>query len=123
MCRTEEAERWLRVLRTHGQAGAALRSLGVPEAPLEEGASNRWPAGGRRKDARHHDETVARVCCCALDFARQSGAAIVGTVHILFAVFAVYGWTFDRALYRRGTCRDEVLEELAGEPVASLVEA
>ncbi len=62
MCRTQEAERWLRVLRMHGH--------------------------------------VARRCSSR-----------------------VYGWAFDHELYRRGTWRDEVLEELAGEPAASLVEA
>ena len=119
-CRTQEAERWLRVLRMHGDVGSALRSLGVPEGPLG-GAIDPGPA--RPKDGRHHDDTVTRVCCCAFDLARQSGAEIVGTKHILFAVFAVYGWAFDHELYRRGTCRDAVLEELAGESAASLIEA
>src|SRR3954462_10361996 len=30
----DEAERWLRVLRLHGQVGVALQGLGVGEAPL-----------------------------------------------------------------------------------------
>ena len=30
----DEAERWLRVLRLHGDVGAALQALGVGEAPL-----------------------------------------------------------------------------------------
>ena len=29
-----EAERWLRVLRLHGEVGAALQALGVSEGPL-----------------------------------------------------------------------------------------
>ncbi len=119
MCRTQEAERWLRVLRMHGDVGAALQSLGVPERPLE-GAID--PAPARCKDGRHHDDTVTRVCCCALDLARHSGAETVGTRHILLAVLRVYGWAFDHELYRRGTCRDAVLGELAGESVVSLVE-
>lgn len=122
MSRTQEAERWLRVLRMHGHVGAALQSLGVPEGPLE-GASDSRPARGRFDDGRRHDDTVARVCCSALDFACQSGADTMGTVHVLFAVFAVYGWAFDHELYRRGTCRDEVFGALAGEPVASVVDA
>ncbi len=32
--RAEEGERWLRVLRMHGQVGAALQGLGVGEASL-----------------------------------------------------------------------------------------
>jgi hypothetical protein len=122
MSRTQEAERWLRVLRMHGHVGAALRSLGVPEGPLE-GASDTRPARGHWEDGRRHDDTVARVCCRALDFASQSAAETVGTVHILFAVLATYGWTFDHELYRRGTRRAEVFAELAGEPVASVVDA
>ena len=30
----DEAERWVRLLRLHGQVGLALQSLGVGEAPL-----------------------------------------------------------------------------------------
>ena len=44
--REEEAERWLRILRLHGEAGAALQALGVSEAPLEV------PAAG---EERQHD--------------------------------------------------------------------
>ena len=104
----------------HGDVGAALPSLGLPEGPLG-GATDPGPA--RPKDGRHHDDTVVRVCCCALGLARQSGLKTVSTMHILFAVFAVYGWAFDHELYRRGTCRDAVLEELAGESVATAVGA
>src|SRR5256885_4504330 len=32
--REDEAERWVRLLRLHGQVGLALQSLGVGEAPL-----------------------------------------------------------------------------------------
>lgn len=32
----DEAERWLRVLRLHGQAGVALQALGVSEGPLQD---------------------------------------------------------------------------------------
>ena len=34
----DEAERWLRALRLHGQVGAALQALGVGEAPLMTGS-------------------------------------------------------------------------------------
>jgi hypothetical protein len=33
----DEAERWLRALRLHGQVGTALQALGVGEAPLMTG--------------------------------------------------------------------------------------
>ena len=32
----EEVERWLRVLRMHGQVGIALQALGVSEQPLAD---------------------------------------------------------------------------------------
>ena len=35
----DEAERWVRVMRMHGQVGAALQALGVGEAPLETPAA------------------------------------------------------------------------------------
>src|SRR5436189_5218911 len=37
----DEAERWVRVLRLHGQVGLALQALGVGEAPLETMAQPR----------------------------------------------------------------------------------
>jgi hypothetical protein len=40
----------------------------------------------------------------------------VGTIDILFAVLATYGAAFDRALYIRGTSRDELLERLVSTP-------
>ncbi|MCA1677452.1 MAG: hypothetical protein LC777_00110, partial [Actinobacteria bacterium] len=30
----DQAERWLRTLRLHGQVGAAMQGLGISEAPL-----------------------------------------------------------------------------------------
>ena len=48
----------------------------------------------------------------AAEFATARGAENVGTTDILFAVFDVYGKLFDRALYLRGTSRDELVERL-----------
>ena len=36
----------------------------------------------------------------------------VGTIDVLFAVLMTYGAAFDRALYIRGTSREELLERL-----------
>jgi hypothetical protein len=44
----------------------------------------------------------------------------VGTVDVLFAVLATYGGAFDRALYIRGTSRDELLERLVSTPARAL---
>src|SRR4051794_32410652 len=41
----DEAERWLRVLRMHGQVGAVLQALGVPEGPLTTEAHETSPTG------------------------------------------------------------------------------
>ncbi len=109
----EEAERWLRVLRMHGQVAIALQALGVAESPLG-GPSNVSPAQTRWQRVRRHEETVTDVCSCAVELATRTGADTVGTVHVLFAVIAIYGWVFDHELYRRGTSREEVLAELAG---------
>jgi hypothetical protein len=108
--REDEAERWLRVLRMHGRVGEALQALGVPEAPLMTYARPTFSnvatpsAGGNPVDA---------ICRRAVRLADVRAADRVQTVDILFAVFATYGTLFDRALYVRGTSRDELLDRLS----------
>jgi hypothetical protein len=107
----DEAERWVRVLRLHGWVGAALQSLGVGEAPLETTAQpvsllRRRPLG---------EDIVNTVTRQAHELARGREAGAVCTVDVLFALFAVYGKTFDRALYVRGTSRDELIERLPAD--------
>jgi len=112
----DEAERWVRVLRLHGVVGAALQSLGVGEAPLETPAQ---PAAVRLLRRRPLGEDIVEmVSQQAYDFARGRDAAVVSTVDVLFALFAVYGKTFDRALYVRGTSREELIERLPAESPA-----
>jgi hypothetical protein len=48
----------------------------------------------------------------ATEFAVGRKAESVGTTDILFAVLDVYGKLFDRALYLRGTSREELVERL-----------
>jgi hypothetical protein len=48
----------------------------------------------------------------ASQFAIAREAENVGTPDILFAVLDVYGKLFDRALYLRGTSREELVERL-----------
>jgi hypothetical protein len=105
----DEAERWLRALRMHGRVGEALQALGVPEGPLMTDA--------RRPDSQPSDSSVTSICRCAAHMADARAADRVGTVDILFAVLATYGSAFDRALYVRGTSRDELLERLGSPPV------
>jgi hypothetical protein len=110
--REDEAERWLRVLRMHGRVGEALQALGVPEAPLMTYARpvptpDAAPSSG---------DTVDAICRRAVQMATARAADRVGTLDILFAVIATYGGAFERALYIRGTSRDELLERLVSTP-------
>jgi hypothetical protein len=107
----DEAERWVRVMRMHGQVGAALQSLGVGEAPLETPAQ---PASVRLLRRRPLGEDVVEmVTVKARDFAVGRGSATVCTIDVLFGLLAVYGKVIDRALYIRGATREELIERLA----------
>jgi hypothetical protein len=109
-----EVERWLRVLRLHGQVGIALQALGVSEQPLpgEAASSDREHpdvSGGPERDA------VARVTEHAVRIAGERHARALATTDVLMAVMHVYGEDFDRVLRVHGTDRDEVLERLGLE--------
>ena len=105
----DEAERWLRVLRLHGRVAAALRELGVPEAPLGTVADEPDAFGGSTAAGM---AAVATVAAEASGLARRTGSPTVDTIHLLFALRARYGGSFDRALYRRGVSWDGLLERL-----------
>ena len=106
----DEAERWLRALRLHGQVGAALQALGVGEAPLMTGADPEQDGPGTPPmGADVLDEVTRR----AGNLAAARNAETVGTPDLLFAVLDVYGKLFDRVLYLRGTSREELAERLA----------
>jgi hypothetical protein len=105
----DAAERWVRLLRLYGLVGSAMQALGVGEAPLETAAvAPRRTIGHGVPGA---DDVTARAC----DMALHRGAPAVGTVDVLFACFDLYGSAFDRALYVRGTSREELLERIAYE--------
>lgn len=107
----DEAERWVRLLRLHGQVGQALQALGVGEAPLQTIAQ---PHAVRVLRSRPlGDDPVADVTLAARRLAGKRGARAAATVDVLFAVIGVYGKTFDRALYIRGTSVEELLTRLA----------
>jgi hypothetical protein len=109
-----EAERWLRVLRMHGEAGIALQALGVSEGSLQaqgEGVA-RERAGSARVDDR---DVVARVTEDAVQLAGRRGATRVATTDVLMAVMHVYGADFDCVLQAHGTDRDEVIERLSAQ--------
>jgi hypothetical protein len=105
----DQAERWLRVLRLHGDAGVALQALGVSEEPLRA-VDDRALAESNGSGA--HPDAVDRVADGATQIAVDRGAGGVATSDLLVAVMDVYGADFDRVLQAHGTDRDEVLERL-----------
>ena len=106
----DEAERWLRAMRLHGQVGSTLQALGVGESPLMTGSDHDHPGGHGTPNMGPDvlDDVTER----ATSFATARKAEAVGTTDILFGVLDVYGKLFDRVLYMRGTSRDELIERL-----------
>jgi hypothetical protein len=105
----DEAERWLRALRLHGQVGAALQALGVGESPLMTSSTDeRDTPASPPLGPKVLDDVTRR----ASELAEARSADTVGTPDLLFAVLDVYGRLFDRVLYLRGTSRDELSERL-----------
>lgn len=105
----DEVERWLRVLRLHGEVGIALQALGVSEVPLTDEKLERRAAedtGGDRRDP------VALVTERALRIAWERRARALATTDVLIAVMDVYGEDFDQVLRTHGTDREELLQRL-----------
>lgn len=110
----DQAERWLRVLRLHGDAGVALQALGVSEESLSAVDEQGRPVAGTGGTGAEPD-AVERIADGATQIAVSRGAGGVATSDLLLAVMQVYGADFDRVLQAHGTDRDEVLERL-GRP-------
>ena len=106
----DEAERWLRALRMHGHVGAALQALGIGEAPLMTGSEPSDHLAGSPPLGSKALELVARR---AEQLAQHRDSTAVGTVDLLFAILELYDRLFDRALYLRGSSREELVERLA----------
>jgi hypothetical protein len=116
----DEAERWLRLLRLHGEVGAVLQAIGVSEDSIRDHAErvDRTPSEAVDRDAENRD-VIARVGERAAQIAHARGVGGVGTTDLLMAVLEVYGDVFERALRAHGTDVEEVLERLDVEsPVA-----
>jgi len=112
----DEAERWLRAMRLHGQVGSILQALGVGEAPLMTGSEHEHSEGHGTPNLG--PDVLDHVTECAARFAVAREAETVGTPDILFAVLEVYDKLFDRALYLRGTSREELVERLTASAAA-----
>jgi hypothetical protein len=106
----DAAERWVRVLRLYGLVGTAMQALGVGEAPIDTAAAE--PTQRHKPDKVPGAEEVTER---SRDMALHRGAPAVGTIDVLFACFDLYGPALDRALYVRGTSREELLERIAYE--------
>lgn len=116
----DQAERWLRLLRLHGEVGAALQSLGVSEGSLDKHPAPREPAypgagasGRKSAGVSEPGDVIAIVSDRAVHTAVERGASGVGTTELLIALLEVYGEVFERTLRAHGTDADEVLERLA----------
>jgi hypothetical protein len=105
----EQSERWLRVLRLHGEVGIAMQALGVSEVsltPARESVVADDTAGFQDGDA------VAQVTREAVAIADRRGSTGVTTVELLMAVMRVYGEHFGDVLEAHGADCDEVLDRL-----------
>lgn len=112
----DEAERWLRLLRLHGEVGAVLQAIGVSEESIRDHAERVDPAQSQAVDGdAENRDVIARVGERAAQIAHARGLGGVGTTDVLMAVLEVYGAVFERALRAHGTDVEEVLERLAIE--------
>jgi anti-sigma B factor antagonist len=112
----EQAERWLRAMRRHGEAGAVLASLGVTEAPVIRLADEPERQLLRSGDA----DAVDIVTDHAGHIAAARGAAKLATTDVLQAVIHVYGRTFERVLAAHGVNVEELVARLeSGEPAGA----
>ncbi|HEY1715944.1 MAG TPA: STAS domain-containing protein [Solirubrobacteraceae bacterium] len=113
---TDELGRWLRILSAHGEAGRALRCVGMTDAgpvgPLV------GPDGGRPLAAGPsvHAESLTRVDAAAAAIATDRQATTVSTVDLLLAVMTVYGDAFDQELRARGTSTADLIDCLGSTP-------
>lgn len=105
----DEAERWLRVLRLHGEVGATLQALGVSEGSLSTNGAHREPGASAPREG----DVITLVGDRATRLAVERASECVGTRELLLAVLDVYGDVFESTLRAHGTDSDEVLERLA----------
>lgn len=104
----DQASRWLRVLRGHGEAGRILASMGVAEAGSELPRDAKFVA----PPSETPTDPVAEVTSAAGEVARQHGREVIGTCELLRAVIDVYGETFERVLQEHGATSGDAVELL-----------
>jgi anti-sigma B factor antagonist len=112
---TGAAERWLRILRCHGDAARALWAVGLSDAPLAtvDHAAAAEPADPEQPSDR---AMIATVIEHATGVAERRGAGAVGTTDVLAGVMSAYGADFDRVLSAYGCDRGALTENLGRRP-------
>jgi anti-sigma B factor antagonist len=110
----DELRRWIRILSLQGEAGRALRGVGLtdgePGLPVTGDGDRVAPEGHMDSDS------MSRVRAAATAIAADREAATVSTVDLLLAVMLVYGDTFDHELRVHGTSSTELIECLGTSP-------
>jgi hypothetical protein len=102
---SEEAERWLRILRVSGAVGNAMQAIGMSEEPL---VARRGPSAEACRP--HTLEAVVEAARAAM---RERDATAITTEDLFAGVHTTYGAALDHALAVRGTSVAEVFERLA----------
>jgi anti-anti-sigma factor len=110
----DQAQRWLRALRNHGESGAILASLGLSEAVVHDPDLD----GESESSESVDDDAVDTVTRVAGEIAAQRKAPKLGTTDVLQAVIQVYGATFYRVLSAHGVDPAELRSRTASAEAA-----
>jgi hypothetical protein len=102
---SEQAERWLRLLRVNGAVGNAMQGIGLPEYPL---IADALPLSVEPCQP----DALSMVIESAARNAQLRGADAIATEDVFVGVLNTYGPAFDQALAVRGTTSAEVLERM-----------
>ena len=109
----DELRRWIRILSAYGEAGRALRRIGLTDTAIEPPV----PAGGVGTGGLvAHAEVVSRVRTLAASIAADRAAATISTVDLLLAVMLAYGDAFDHELRAHGSSATELIDCLGSSP-------
>jgi hypothetical protein len=108
---SEQAERWLRILRVNGAAGNAMQAIGLPEHPLIGDTPPIAPEPCL-------PDALAIVIEKATRNARERDADTITTEDVFIGVATTYGPAFDQALAVRGTTAAEILERMSRTHIA-----
>jgi len=109
----DELRRWIRILSAYGEAGRALRRIGLTDTAIEPPL----PAGGVGTGGLvAHAEVVSRVRTLAANIAADRAAATISTVDLLLAVMLAYGDAFDHELRAHGSSATELIDCLGSSP-------